>query len=113
MAALIFLLACTERATGVAACEPLGDPISREECRYDAIQKVMDDPGGFTAALDSFPDTSRDLVLYRLAVDQPARARHLCGLTRTAAMTDKCSKLLGRPHMSGPPPVAPVPAAKP
>jgi hypothetical protein len=106
VATLILLLGCHWTAEGVGSCESMGDPIAKEDCRYDEITKLVGDDAAFTVAVDSLPEVSRDLVLYRLAVDDPSRAQRLCGMTRTTAMKDKCAKVLGRPHMSGPPPGA-------
>lgn len=100
MAPLILLLACG-REQGLAACESQGDPIAREDCRYDAVKALIDDRPAFTAAVDTIqPDTSRDLLLYRLAVDNPTRAQELCRMVRTPATADKCQKVLGRPHLN-------------
>jgi len=105
VAALIALLGGCLWGKGLAACDAYGDPIAREECRYDEVKKVMSDPTALDAALAHIADeASHDLVLYRLAVDNPDRASELCRRTRTAAMQDKCAKVIGRPHLnSGPP----------
>lgn len=103
MAALIFLLACVG-GEGLAACDGVSDPVSKEDCRYQVVKKLLDDRPAFTAAVDSItPDTSRDLLLYRIAFDEPKRAPELCRMVRTAATKEKCEKVLGRPHLAGPP----------
>lgn len=105
MATLIALLGGCLWGKGLEACDAYGDPIAREECRYDEVKKVLDNPAGLEAALARIADqASHDLVLYRLAVDNPERATDLCRRTRTPAMQDKCAKVIGRPHLnSGPP----------
>jgi hypothetical protein len=101
-AVILLVVAC--HGEGVDACGKLGDPIAREECRYDAVRTVATDDAALDAALAGIEDAgSRDLVLYRLARDLPERAHALCGRTTTPAMRDKCDKVLGRPHLSGPP----------
>ena len=97
------LLACHTK--DLAGCATLGDPIAREECRYDFIKPLLADDPAFKAAIDSVTDApSRDLVLLRLAVDNPERAQSLCGLVRLPATREKCDKVIGRPHIAGPRP---------
>ena len=108
MATLIFFLAGCLRGKGLEACDAYGDPIAREECRYDEVKKVLTDDAALDAALARIDDpASRDLVLYRLAVDNPDRANALCARTKTPALQDKCAKVIGRPHLRGPPPGGP------
>jgi hypothetical protein len=103
MAALILLLGCG-RPPGLEGCEREGDPIAREDCRYDAVKVLLDDRAAFAAAVDRItPETSRDLVLIRLSVDHPEKAQELCRMVRTAAAQDKCQKVIGRPHLGGVP----------
>ena len=101
---LVPLLLGCHREPGLAGCDAVRDPIAREECRYDAIKPLVDDDASLRAALDSMTDTaSRDLVLLRLAFDRPERGQALCQMVRTAPVKDKCDKVVGRPHLAGPP----------
>lgn len=98
MAALIWLL---------AACGASGDCDTREgrdrdACWYEQAKAATAEtlPG----VLDGVDDpATRDLLVLRLAVDRPEDAVRLCTLARTPAGRDKCSKVVGRPHMSGGP----------
>ncbi|MDP2313356.1 MAG: hypothetical protein Q8P41_10655 [Pseudomonadota bacterium] len=100
---LLFAFACRTEP-GLPGCDGLGDPIAREECRYDAVKPLVNDDQALRAAVDSMSDeASRDLLLYRLAVDNPQRAQSLCALTRTPVLREKCDKVIGRPHLAGPP----------
>ncbi len=104
VATLILLVGACLWGKGLEACDAYGDPIAREECRYDEVKKVMDDPAALDAALAHIDDdASRDLALFRLARDNPSRARDLCARVKTPAMQDKCAKTLGRPHLDGQP----------
>jgi hypothetical protein len=92
---------------GLAACAPCQSPFqgakAREECRYEAVKPLVTDEAALKQALDAIPDdTSRDLVLYRLAVDHPDRAARLCTLMRTDPARQQCEKVVGRPHLNGP-----------
>lgn len=100
---VLLALGC-HQAPGLAGCDTVKDPIAREECRYDAIKPLVDDEAALRAAVDSMADAaSRDLVLLRLAFDRPERAQALCRMVKTAPVKDKCDKVVGRPHISGPP----------
>ncbi|MFN7144210.1 MAG: hypothetical protein ACK4YP_10560 [Myxococcota bacterium] len=100
MATLILLVGGCLWGKGIEGCDSLGDPIAREECRYDAVLKAFDDPAAFDAVLAKIPeDASRDLVLYRLAVDNPSRAEDLCKRTKTKDLGQKCRNVVGRPHL--------------
>ena len=100
MATLILLVGACIGGKGLEGCDAYGDPIAREECRYDEVKKVMSDPSALDGALAHIQDAaSHDLVLYRLAVDNPDRAPELCRRTRTPTMQEKCAKVIGRPHL--------------
>ncbi len=89
---------------GLAGCDGMGDPIAREECRYDNVKPLVKDDAALRAAVDTIPDpASRDLLLLRLAFDQPERAQALCTMVKTPAVREKCDKVVGRPHLAGPP----------
>ena len=100
---VLSLWACHTR--DLAGCASLGDPIDREECRYDFIKPLVKDDAALRSAVDSVTEpASRDLVLLRLAVDNPARAQALCAMVRLPATREKCDKVIGRPHIAGPRP---------
>ncbi|MES2644956.1 MAG: hypothetical protein V4850_36050 [Myxococcota bacterium] len=97
------LLGC-HNEPGLPGCDGVRDPIAREECRYDAIKPLVDDEAALRAAVDSMTDAaSRDLVLLRLAFDRPDRGQAMCRLVKTASVKEKCDKVVGRPHLAGPP----------
>ena len=41
----------------------------------------------------------RDMVLYRLAFNNPERATNFCARITTASFVEKCQQVLGRPHL--------------
>jgi hypothetical protein len=88
----------------MAGCASVRDAVAREECRYTEAKALAGDDKALKVALATIPeDASRDLLLYRLAVDHPARAAALCGQIHTPDLHEKCSRVLGRPHLQGAP----------
>lgn len=102
-ALLLVVLGCGEpEPTRFEECARL-DPLPREDCRLGFARQLLDRPDELQAALDSLPDdSSRDLLLLRLAVAEPTRASGLCGRTRSEPAREKCRQVLGRPHLSTP-----------
>ena len=106
--------------THIGECGRLSTPHEVESCRYDMLQPVVSGPRLDADALDDglkeiADDTSRDLVLLRLAIAAPKHAGTLCKRVRTAGASEKCRQVLGRPHLGTerrapkPPPTAPSP----
>ncbi len=98
------LLGGCGRPPGVAGCATIGRVVDREECRYVEVKALVADDVALRAGLAAIPeDTSRDLLLSRLAVDDPARAAAFCAQIRTAPFRERCDRVLGRPHLAGAP----------
>jgi len=104
----------------IGECGRLSTPAEVETCRYEMLQPTVSGPRVDTEALDAGlkeigDDTSRDLVLLRLAIAAPKHAGRLCDRVRTEGASEKCSQVLGRPHLGTerrapkPPPTAPSP----
>jgi hypothetical protein len=65
---------------------------------------VVDDPAKLDAVLARAPDdVAHDLLVERLAVRHHDKAGQLCPRMRTPQGKEKCAKVLGRPHLAGPP----------
>ena len=98
--ALLLALGCAEPDT-VAGCAGLRDATAREECRYRLVAPLTGDAAALDAALDAIEDpASRDLLLLRLAIAEPARASRQCARVTTDGAAEKCTQVLGRPHLS-------------
>jgi hypothetical protein len=102
---LLFALAgCASRPPGMEGCAAVKDPVAQEECRYTAAKALVGDERALLAAVAAIPEqASRDLLLYRLAFDHPARAGALCAKVQTPDLREKCGHVLGRPHLAGAP----------
>jgi hypothetical protein len=100
---LLFLLLGCSGETELGRCDDLNDPVSVEDCRYQAAVELGEDREAILAAIDGIAtEHSRDLLRLRLAVRDPARLGWLCddGL-ETAAVRSRCSVLLRRKHLRG------------
>jgi len=99
---LLLLFACDAPAPATLAdCPTLSSPTAIEDCRYEHIEPHLSDPRSLQADLALIDDeTSRDLLLLRLAVNHPDKASLLCRLTVTPPAQQKCQQVLGRPHLS-------------
>ena len=98
---LLLGLACTDEPTTVTGCSALDSPAEREDCRFALVKPLVDDRGALDSALDEIADVrSRDLLLLRLAIADPARAGRLCGRVETTGAQARCTQVLGRPHLS-------------
>lgn len=99
---LSLLLACADpEPETLPACAALSPPTAVEDCRYRLVSPLVSDPAALQAALGEITDdTSRDLLLLRLAVNHPDKASLLCRQTTTPPAQQKCQQVLGRPHLS-------------
>ncbi|MCB9776992.1 MAG: hypothetical protein H6742_00335 [Alphaproteobacteria bacterium] len=96
---LLGLLAgCSPEPTAFDDCGRLSGT-AREDCRLRFGQALLDDPAALEQALATLDPGSRDLLLLRLAVAEPARAGQLCRQVATATAAEKCNQVLGRPHL--------------
>jgi hypothetical protein len=69
------------------------------ESAYRDASAVVDDPAKLDAVLAAVPDdATRDMVVYRLAVDHPDRARSFCA-RMTTPLKQKCDNIVARPHI--------------
>ena len=87
----------------VAGCAHLATPTAREECRYLLVEPLLlkSDVAALQNALTEIAEPeSRDLLLLRLATRHPDRASLLCRQVTTPAAQEKCTQVLGRPHLS-------------
>lgn len=88
----------------VGECPRLQEPTAIESCRYEHLLPTVQQQRLDADALDRGlaevdDDTSRDLVLLRLAIAAPKHAGALCGRVRTEGAREKCQQVLGRPHL--------------
>ena len=122
LAAVPLLMACAGAAapTYIGECTRLTTASAVETCRYDMLRPTVAQARMDTEALDAGlkevdDDISRDLVLLRLAIAAPKHAGALCLRVRTGGAAEKCTQVLGRPHLGTerrapkPPPTAPTP----
>ncbi len=106
---LIALLACSlgcgdegvsQEVTDSTDCASITDWQDQIECVYAKAELEIDNPDTLRTELETLSEPAdRDLVLYRLAVNHPERAQDFCGQTTTRAYQDKCTQVLGRPHL--------------
>jgi hypothetical protein len=85
----------------LSGCDALSSPTAVEDCRYRLIEPALSDAAALHKALrEVSDDTSRDLLLLRLAVNHPDQASLLCRQVTTPPAQQKCKQVLGRPHLS-------------
>ena len=89
----------------MADCAALGDITAREDCRLALVAARIDDPDAMKAMIAQIPaPESRDLLRIRLTVQDPVRGATLCKDAETAPAQQRCSQVLGRPHLRSPRP---------
>lgn len=104
-ALLLVALGCgTAPPQSIGECARLTDIAERETCRYTFLLPTVADGRLDAETLDAGlleigDDTSRDLVLLRLAIAAPKEASALCERVRTTGAQEKCRQVLGRPHL--------------
>ena len=122
LATIPLLVACGGGAppTHIGECTRLKTASAVETCRYEMLQPAVKQPRLDAETLDAGlkevgDEVSRDLVLLRLAIAAPKHAGALCQRVRTDGAAEKCSQVLGRPHLGTerrapkPPPTATTP----
>jgi len=104
--ALLLLLACAGGTPETMVdCAALGDITAREDCRLALVSAQIDDPDAMRAMIKEIPaPESRDLLRIRIAVQDPARGAPLCKDAETAPAQQRCTQVLGRPHLRSPRP---------
>jgi len=100
------LFACgTEEGPGSAVdlgtdCASIEDWQSRLDCAYSLAEQHLDEPEALARELQTIDDAEdRDMILYRLAFNHPTEASRLCQQVKTRAFTEKCTQVMGRPHL--------------
>lgn len=101
MIALALALACGGEPQSVADCDSVSDPTGREDCRLAQATLLVGDPAGFATATAALDDTAYDLLVARLAFNEPAHAGWLCETVRTDQGRTRCKRITGRPHLGG------------
>lgn len=101
LSGLLGLAACSEpEPEALADCAALSDVGEREECRYGFVAPLVGDTKALDAALAQIPEVeSRDLLLLRLAIAEPRKAKKLCERVTTPGAEERCRQVLGRPHL--------------
>lgn len=113
LVAILGTIGCSEPET-VADCADLRAAQEREQCRWDKIAPLAEDPAAVEAALaDVEPAESRDLIRLRLSIAHPTRASAWCRTVETAGAQEKCRQVLGRPHLGTAPRAPKAPAGGP
>ena len=101
----LIALACGHGTPGtIGECATLASATERETCRYTLLKPTVADTRIDEDTLDQglveiSDETSRDLVLLRLAIAAPRHAAALCRRVHTAGAEEKCQQVLGRPHL--------------
>ena len=94
------LVACHAPPSSLPECTTLSAQSEQEECRFRLIQPIAEDDTALTEALKQVPEgVSRDLLLLRLAIENPPRAARLCRRVSTEGAKTRCQQVLGRPHL--------------
>jgi len=97
----LILTSCQSPPEDLADCAVLSSPTAREECRYEMVAPLADDPRVFEAALEQIEAPySRDLIRYRLAFQDPQKYSRLCKDVEEPSLHEKCRQIIGRPHLS-------------
>jgi hypothetical protein len=113
MVAILGLASCSQPET-VADCAGLRSAQDREQCRWDKIAPLADDPDAVETALAQVePAESRDLIRLRLSIAHPTRASAWCRTVETSGAQEKCRQVLGRPHLGTAPRAPKAPAGGP
>lgn len=92
---ILLLLACLTPGS-FEECSQLGDSVARSDCQF-GFAKEAEDPQPLLDVLSS--DLERDVLIVRLAEEDPRQAGRLCQQARTTSGRKKCDSVLGRPHL--------------
>ncbi len=102
MIGLALALACgTSEPQTLASCNQQTDPTAREDCRLTHATRLVGDQAAFNAATAGLDDTAYDLLIARLAFNEPSHAGWLCKTVRTDQGRTRCKRITGRPHLGG------------
>ena len=92
---ILLLLACS-KPTSFEECATVRDSIERSDCQLRFASEA-EDPQPLLDGMDS--DLERDVLIVRLAEEDPRQAGRLCEQARTTSGRKKCDSVLGRPHL--------------
>lgn len=63
------------------------------------MELLIEDPEHRQEVLSQLPPEQRDLLLLQLAVHNPIVAPTLCGEVQGTVAKNKCTQVIGRPHL--------------
>lgn len=87
--------------TSMSQCADIAATQARQDCAYSFLDARRDDAEAIQTALTELPEAiDRDMVLYRLAFNYPSIANRFCARVTTEAFIEKCTQVMGRPHLS-------------
>ena len=90
--------------TSMSQCSDLDATQARQDCAYAFLDERREDTKAIQEALSQLPEAiDRDMVLYRLAFNYPSIANRFCDRVTTDAFIEKCTQVMGRPHLSSTP----------
>ena len=93
-----------ENPTSMDQCSELKATQARQDCAYAFLDERRDDAEVIQEAVAQLPEAiDRDMVLYRLAFNYPSIANRFCDRVTTEAFIEKCTQVMGRPHLSSTP----------
>ena len=104
LVALVALACGASTPSTIGECSALSSATERETCRYTMLKPTVagsriDGDTLDQGLVEISDETSRDLVLLRLAIAAPRHAAELCRRVHTAGAEEKCQQVLGRPHL--------------
>ena len=77
---------------------------SREPTSLEDYLPLLGDWEQFDASIQALEPMERDLLLLRLAVQQPRYSITLCQKVQSTNAKEKCKQVIGRPHLTIPRP---------
>ena len=103
---VVLLVACSPSVPQTLAdCGALRDATAAEDCRLELVLPHLGDLARMRALIAEVPaPESRDLLRIRLAVRDPVRAGGLCEDAEGGPAKQRCTQVLGRPHLRAPRP---------
>jgi hypothetical protein len=73
-----------------------------DEDSLDEYLSLMNNWEQFDAKISTLENADRDLLLLRLAVQQPRYSTILCRRVQSQNAKEKCKQVIGRPHLTTP-----------
>jgi len=81
---------------GTLACQ------GKEEITVEQYLPLLGEWEQFDSSIKDLDQGTRDLLLLRLAVQQPRYSPQLCQRVETENAKEKCKQVIGRPHLTTP-----------